>query len=446
MRHYDGDEHINVGTGEDLTIRELAELGARHRPSRGARSSSTRRSPTARRGSCSTSRRLHALGWRHRIGFARGDRRRPTAGSSRTGTTPAAPRRARPPRAPAEEETGHGRPRDRRRRLHRQRLRGAAPRRGRGGRRPRRPLARPPRGRPPGRRLLRGAHRRPRPRGPHRRGAPARRRASTSRPSPTSASRSRSRRRYFDNNFTQAQALLRDARGRGREAGRLLLDLRHLRRADRGADPGEPPAVADQPLRLDEAVRGAAPRRASTAPTACGSSRCATSTPPAPPRRLAARTTSPRRTSSRSCSRRRRAARPQVSVFGDDYDTPDGTCVRDYIHVEDLAEAHLLALRPPAARAARRTSSTSATGTGYSVLRGDRDGPARHRPRRAVRDGPAPRGRPAAARRRRVAGPRGARLAAEAARRSRRSSARPGSGCRPTRTATPRRHPRGTPA
>ncbi len=34
----------------------------------------------------------------------------------------------------------------------------------------------------------------------------------------------------------------------------------------------------------------------------------------------------------------------QVSVFGTDYDTPDGTCVRDYIHVEDLAAAHLQAL------------------------------------------------------------------------------------------------------
>ncbi|KRV48850.1 UDP-glucose 4-epimerase [Wenjunlia vitaminophila] len=36
--------------------------------------------------------------------------------------------------------------------------------------------------------------------------------------------------------------------------------------------------------------------------------------------------------------------RENVSVFGDDYPTPDGTCVRDYIHVADLASAHLLAL------------------------------------------------------------------------------------------------------
>ena len=37
--------------------------------------------------------------------------------------------------------------------------------------------------------------------------------------------------------------------------------------------------------------------------------------------------------------------RDQVTIFGDDYDTPDGTCVRDYVHVADLAEAHVLALR-----------------------------------------------------------------------------------------------------
>jgi UDP-glucose-4-epimerase GalE len=36
--------------------------------------------------------------------------------------------------------------------------------------------------------------------------------------------------------------------------------------------------------------------------------------------------------------------RPHVEIFGTDYDTPDGTCVRDYIHVDDLAEAHGLAL------------------------------------------------------------------------------------------------------
>jgi UDP-glucose 4-epimerase len=36
--------------------------------------------------------------------------------------------------------------------------------------------------------------------------------------------------------------------------------------------------------------------------------------------------------------------RPSIGIFGDDYPTPDGTCIRDYIHVSDLADAHLLAL------------------------------------------------------------------------------------------------------
>ena len=37
--------------------------------------------------------------------------------------------------------------------------------------------------------------------------------------------------------------------------------------------------------------------------------------------------------------------REKVFVFGDDYDTPDGTCIRDYIHVTDLADAHIHALK-----------------------------------------------------------------------------------------------------
>lgn len=36
--------------------------------------------------------------------------------------------------------------------------------------------------------------------------------------------------------------------------------------------------------------------------------------------------------------------REYLSVYGDDYDTPDGTCIRDYIHVVDLAQAHVKAL------------------------------------------------------------------------------------------------------
>ncbi len=37
--------------------------------------------------------------------------------------------------------------------------------------------------------------------------------------------------------------------------------------------------------------------------------------------------------------------RKSIRIYGDDYATPDGTCIRDYIHVSDLADAHLLALK-----------------------------------------------------------------------------------------------------
>ena len=54
-------------------------------------------------------------------------------------------------------------------------------------------------------------------------------------------------------------------------------------------------------------------------------------------------------------------------MFGDDYDTPDGTCIRDYIHVEDLADAHVKALDLPRQRR-RITAVNVGTGTGSSVF------------------------------------------------------------------------------
>jgi UDP-glucose 4-epimerase len=52
-------------------------------------------------------------------------------------------------------------------------------------------------------------------------------------------------------------------------------------------------------------------------------------------------------------------------IFGDDYPTPDGTCIRDYVHVEDLARAHLLAL--DAAKAPGHAVYNLGNGDGYSV-------------------------------------------------------------------------------
>jgi UDP-glucose 4-epimerase len=57
----------------------------------------------------------------------------------------------------------------------------------------------------------------------------------------------------------------------------------------------------------------------------------------------------------------------KLRVFGDDYDTPDGTGVRDYIHVVDLAEAHLAALQHPAEPNAYKAYNIG-TGNGNSVL------------------------------------------------------------------------------
>jgi UDP-glucose 4-epimerase len=54
--------------------------------------------------------------------------------------------------------------------------------------------------------------------------------------------------------------------------------------------------------------------------------------------------------------------REKIYIFGDDYDTPDGTCIRDYIHVRDLARAHILALKPGVSGA-----FNLGNGGGYSV-------------------------------------------------------------------------------
>jgi UDP-glucose 4-epimerase len=60
--------------------------------------------------------------------------------------------------------------------------------------------------------------------------------------------------------------------------------------------------------------------------------------------------------------------RPLISIFGSDYPTPDGTCVRDYIHISDLASAHLLALEKLASSPEpARLIYNLGNGRGYSV-------------------------------------------------------------------------------
>ena len=58
--------------------------------------------------------------------------------------------------------------------------------------------------------------------------------------------------------------------------------------------------------------------------------------------------------------------RPQVEIYGTDYPTPDGTAIRDYIHVQDLAEAHLRALEHLGA-GGQSTALNLGTGRGHSV-------------------------------------------------------------------------------
>jgi UDP-glucose 4-epimerase len=58
--------------------------------------------------------------------------------------------------------------------------------------------------------------------------------------------------------------------------------------------------------------------------------------------------------------------RPHISVFGRNYDTPDGTCKRDYIHIQDLCSAHWLALKS-LINGAERQAYNLGNGTGFSV-------------------------------------------------------------------------------
>ncbi len=57
----------------------------------------------------------------------------------------------------------------------------------------------------------------------------------------------------------------------------------------------------------------------------------------------------------------------KFTIFGGDFDTPDGTCIRDYIHIEDLTEAHLLALKN-LGKTAKNEAFNLSTSLGYSNL------------------------------------------------------------------------------
>ena len=82
--------------------------------------------------------------------------------------------------------------------------------------------------------------------------------------------------------------------------------------------------------------------------------------------------------------------RPHISVFGQDYDTPDGTCIRDYIHINDLCSAHWLALQSLMSGQSSQAYNLG-NGNGFSVQEvidaakqvTGRNIPVQHAPRRA---------------------------------------------------------------
>ncbi|TCP24916.1 NAD-dependent epimerase/dehydratase family protein [Scopulibacillus darangshiensis] len=59
--------------------------------------------------------------------------------------------------------------------------------------------------------------------------------------------------------------------------------------------------------------------------------------------------------------------REKISIFGTDYDAPDGSCIRDYIHVTDLAQAHILGLEALLNGTHKNEIYNLGIGEGYSV-------------------------------------------------------------------------------
>ena len=99
---------------------------------------------------------------------------------------------------------------------------------------------------------------------------------------------------------------------------------------------------------------------------ACAAPACATSTPPAPIRRgRAGEDHTPETHLIPLVIDAALGRRAGLSINGDDYDTPDGTCIRDYVHVSDLATAHLRALEQLGDRS---VTYNLGSGHGHSVL------------------------------------------------------------------------------
>ena len=148
--------------------------------------------------------------------------------------------------------------------------------------------------------------------------------------------------RFYFNNLANSLTLIETAALAGRQAICALVHRRRLSVERSAADRRVAPRT-NQCLRSHQADGGTGPGLVSPDPRSAFLPRCAISMPAAPCPD-AARRISPSRISFRSCCRWPSEQPKPASIFGTDYPTPDGTCIRDYVHIADLVSAHLLAL------------------------------------------------------------------------------------------------------
>ena len=160
--------------------------------------------------------------------------------------------------------------------------------------------------------------------------------------------------KYYENNTVKSRALIESAVEGGVAPLHLLLDRGDLRHSRRRAGRRGRADRADQPLWLVEADdRADAEGRAAAHPL----NYCALryfNVAGADPQGRAGQSTAGATHLIKVAVEAATGKRGHVDVYGTDYDTPDGTGVRDYIHVSDLAAAHVQALERLIARAGRK--------------------------------------------------------------------------------------------
>ena len=176
--------------------------------------------------------------------------------------------------------------------------------------------------------------------------------------------------KYYGNNTCATRNLLECCMRGGRQALRVLLHAPRSTASRRRHRRRDHPDRTHQPLRHLQAHVGVDAAGPGLGERTHATSRCATSTSRGPiPRAASARRRRTRRCSIKVACEAAVGKRPQVSIFGTDYPTPDGTGVRDYMHVEDLAARPPRCPRLPAPRRRLGDAQLSATGTATACAR-----------------------------------------------------------------------------